>query len=142
MNHPFIYVGCFFEFCDLQNAIREIRTNALENDIQCPHVTFLYKPQEVNQTLFGKAVHVKITGYANNGENEAVKVQLSSSDPILESMISKIEIPHITIAVSREGKPVNSKNLQFEDIEPIDVTGTYGGYAKWGEVILHDKNSR
>lgn len=51
-------------------------------------------------------------------------------------MIDQIEVPHITIAVSSEGKPVNTKNLNFEDINPIEMEGKYGGYDRWGKVVI------
>ena len=121
MNHPFIYVGCFIRLHDFQNAIKEIRTTPLENDIQDPHITFAYKPKEVDQSLFGTPIQIKIVGYGNDGENEGLKVHLSSSEPRLQNMIDELETPHITIAVSNEGKPVNTKRLIFEEIEPIKL---------------------
>ncbi len=135
MNHPFIYVGCFVKFEALQTAINGIRKNPLENDIQEPHITFAYKPLDVNQSLFGKKVSIKIVGYGNDGQNEGLKVQLHCDEPDVQSMIDQIEVPHITIAVSSEGKSVNTKGLQFESIDPIEMTGKYGGYAKSGKVI-------
>lgn len=142
MNHPFVYVGCFIKYRDFQNSIKGIRINPLENDIQEPHITFAYKPQEVNQSLFGKTVKIKIIGYGNDGVNEGVKVDLSSSNPILQFMIEKLETPHITIAISNEGKPVNTKNLKFEKIEPIELIGKFGGYAKWGKVIVRERKTK
>ena len=141
MSHPFIYVGCFIRLHDFQNAIKEIRSNPLENDIQDPHITFAYRPNEVDQSLFGTAIQIKIVGYGNDGENEGVKVQLSSSEPHMQHMIDELETPHITIAVSNEGKPVNTKRLNFEEIEPVELTGKYGGYAKWGKVIVRNRKS-
>ena len=142
MNHPFIYVGCFIRLRDFQNAVKGIRKNPLENDIQDPHITFAYRPREVDQFLFGTSIKIKIVGYGNDGENEGLKVQLSSSEPHMQYMIDELEIPHITIAVSNEGKPVNTKRLIFEEIEPIELYGKYGGYAKWGKVIVRDRKNQ
>lgn len=141
MNHPFIYVGCFIRLRDFQNAIKEIRTTPLENDIQDPHITFAYKPIEVDQSLFGTPIQIIIVGYGNDGENEGLKVQLSSSEPRMQKMIDELDTPHITIAVSNEGKPVNTKRLTFEGIQPIELTGKYGGYAKWGKVIVRNRKN-
>lgn len=127
---------------DFQNAINEIRITPLKNDIQNPHITFAYKPKEVDQSLFGTLIQIKIVGYGNDGDNEGLKVQLSSSNPQMQYMINKLEMPHITIAVSNKGKPVNTKRLIFEEIEPIELTGKYGGYAKWGEVIIRDRKNK
>lgn len=141
MNHPFIYIGCFIRLHDFQSAIKGIRTNPLENDIQDPHITFAYRPIEVDQSLFGTPIKIKIVGYGNDGENEGVKVQLSSSKPRMQYLIDELETPHITIAVSNEGRPVNTKRLDFEEVEPIELTGKYGGYAKWGKVIVRDRKN-
>lgn len=141
MNHPFIYVGCFIKFEDFQSAIRCIRKNPLENDIHDPHITFAYKPKEVSQSLFGEKIHITIVGYGNDGQNEGLKVQLTSDNPAIQIMINQIEVPHITIAVSKDGKPVNTKSIIFDDIDPIKMEGKYGGYAKWGKVVVRDRRS-
>lgn len=136
MNHSYAYLGCFFTACDFQNKVRSIRRNPLERDIQAPHVTFAYRPQKVDESLFGKNIHITVIGYGNDGENEGVKVRLYASDPVLQSMIEKIEVPHITIAVSSTGKPVNTRYLEFEEIEPFDLVGNYGGYTLQGNVVV------
>lgn len=140
MNHPFVYVGCFLKFDTFHTAISCIRKAPLENIVLNPHVTFMYKPDEVILPLFGEKIQVTAIGYGNDGNNEGLKVRLKANNPIIQSMISKIEVPHITIAVSGDGKPVNTKNLCFEVIDPIELEGEYGGYAKCGEIILESRN--
>ena len=81
-------------------------------------------------------------GYGNNGLNEGLKVYLKADNPAIQNMIDHIEVPHITIAVSNEGRPVNTKGLVFENINPIEMEGEYGGYAKWGGVIFGDCNNK
>lgn len=139
MNHPFIYVGCFINYKTFHDAIRGIRVKPLPNDIRDPHVTFSYKPIEVNQSLFGSELRIKIVGYGNDGKNEGLRVCIDTSNQELQSMIERIAIPHITIAVSDDGKPVNTKNIRFDDIEPIELTGKFGGYTKWRKVIVTDR---
>lgn len=136
MTHPFIYVGCFVDFSKYTEAISGIRTNALKNNIREPHITFEYKPKNVDQSLFGKEISIRIIGYGNDGKNEGLRVQLYSFEPRIQAMIERIETPHITIAVSEDGKPVNTKLLHFDDIMPIEIIGRYGGYAKSGKVII------
>lgn len=136
MNHPFTYIGCFVKYEDFQSAIRHVRKNPLENDIRYPHVTFAYRPTEVDRSLFGEKTHITIVGYGNDGVNEGLKVRLEADNPAIQSMIDQIEVPHITIAVSRDGEPVNTRNLSFEDIKPIEMEGTYGGYARWGRAVV------
>ena len=137
MNHPYIYVGCFVRFDVLKNAIGGIRIAPLENDIQYPHITFAYKPNSVDKNLFGEEIQVVITGYGNDGVNEGLKVELFSNNPVIQEMINRIEHPHITIAVSNEGKLVNTKHLEFSSVSPIPLVGKYGGYTKWGKIHLH-----
>lgn len=136
MNHPFTYVGCFINFEAFHATIGRIRKNPLEKDIQAPHVTIAYMPEKVEQSLFGRKVHITVVGYGNDGQNEGLKVRPESDDPVLQAMIDQIEVPHITIAVSSDGQPVNTKNLVFEEIEPIALEGTYGGYIKGRGVVL------
>lgn len=136
MNHPFNYVGCFVKFEDFQSSIRDIRRNPLKNDIQDPHVTFAYRPENVNQALFGEKIHIWLVGYGNNGKNEGLKVKLESDNAAVQAMIDQVKVPHITISVSYDGKPVDTKELEFADIDPIEMEGKFGGYAKWGSVIV------
>lgn len=141
MDHSFTYVGCFLEFEEFQSAIKCIRKNPLENNIEEPHVTFSYRPKEVIQSLFGERIHITMVGYGNDGQNEGIRVRLEADNPVIHDMINQIEVPHITIAVSGDGKPVNTKNLDFEDIDPIKMKGKYGGYTKWGKVVVGDRHS-
>ncbi len=136
MEHLYHYVGCFVRGEDLFEAVAGIRTNPLENEIEHPHVTFAYKPIAVDQSLFGTPVRIVAVGYGNNGSNEGLLVQLYSTDPKLQEMISRIEVPHITIAVNNDGKAMNTKSLSFGEIEPFELTGIYGGYTMCGKVII------
>ena len=66
--------------------------------------------------------------YENNGENEGVRVTLSSQNKHINDMIKTIDRPHITLAVSKNGKAVNTKYLVFHNIKPIYIDGYYGGH--------------
>lgn len=142
MDHPFNYVGCFVKPDVFRSVIGHIREDPLENDIQYPHVTFEYRPKEVSRSLFGENVKITIIGYGNDGSNEGLLVQLNACDPVIQHMIGQIEVPHITIAISRDGKSVNTGKLQFKEIDPIIMEGQYGGYTRWGEVIVGKRRSR
>ena len=142
MFHPFKYVGCFINHADLHSAISGVRQNPLKNDIQDPHITFVYMPKKVDRSLFGKQIGISIVGYGNNGINEGLLVHLQSDDPKVQAMIEEIEVPHITISVGDDGKPINTKFLRFESIEPIEMTGKYGGYTKRGKVIVDNRRKR
>lgn len=126
--HNFEYVGCFFDYHELTELVAPIRKGALKNSKTTPHVTFEYKPKTVLMELWNTPVMATIIGYGNNGENEGLRVVLSSNNEIINRMSKKIEVPHITLAVSDTGLPVNTRYLSFEPIEPLKIVGWYGGY--------------
>ena len=135
MNHNFIYVGCFINYHDLQKKVNSIRKVSLSRQIRNPHITFAYKPESVDESLFGKKIKIIITGYGYNEDNEGVKVELYSNDSEIVKMIKNIPVPHITLSVITNGKPVNTRNLIFNAVEPIEIEGIYVGYASSGDVI-------
>lgn len=134
--HPFIYVGCFVGLQELTDKVKCIRANCLDKIVQNPHITFSYKPVTVSKALFGQKVDIQIVGYGNDGKNEGLKVHAFAKNPQLQKMIAQIPTPHITLSVSKDSQAKNTKYLSFSPIEPICLTGTYGGYAEWGEIIL------
>lgn len=136
MKHSYIYTGCFFNADEFLEKIKPYRNNPLDRTILYPHITFAYKPDEVDQSLFGADICVTITGYGNNSMNEGVSVYLSSGIPKLQRMIEKIEVPHITVSVAEGAEPFNTRELHFADISPIQILGKYGGYDKWRKVVL------
>lgn len=139
MNHPYIYTGCFIPYHLFHDKISSIRRNPLQHDVKLPHITFAYKPNVVNEALFGELISVVVTGYGNDGLNEGVKVQLLSNNPTIQQAIDQIDVPHITIAVSDDGKPVNTRNLQFTEIPPKKLYGFFGGYTKWGKACTQKR---
>ena len=122
------YVGCFFDYDELTKAVKQLRQFPLECEKLSPHVTFEYKPSYVDTSLFGTVVFVKIIGYGNDGENEGVLVTLTCDNEELNRTIKKIKKPHITLSVSKKGKAVNTKLLDFKSVEPIYISGYYGGH--------------
>lgn len=142
MNHSFHYIGCFFSANELLEKLKPYRRKPLERTISEPHVTFIYKPNEVDECLFGTDIHVTIIGYGNDGKNEGVKVSLSSDNPKLQNMIEKIEVPHITISVGLGAEAVNTRNLVFTPISEIQITGKYGGCLVSREVVLQRREDK
>lgn len=102
----------------------------LENDIQYKHVTTEFKPAKTHENLYGERAWFKIIGYACDGDNEAYKVELFHCDnDELKELYKKIDIPHITISVSKTGKPVNSRYLEFKEIDVVrPIKTTFGGF--------------
>lgn len=139
MAHPFIYVGCFVKSDEVFEKVRIIKGQRLEKMIEHPHVTFEYKPELVDENFFGEIIDITIIGYACDGKNEGVLVNMYSKNSELQEIIDRICVPHITLSVSKNGKPVDTKNLDFKPCEPIKMSGKYGGYDKWGKVIIRKK---
>lgn len=125
------YIGCFFDYAELFDLIKDIRVNPLKNEKQKPHVTFKYKPDTINTDLFGEEISVNIIGYGNDGENEGLLVTLTSESKELTEMIQQIPVPHITLAVSDNGKAVNTRYLDFTAIEPRKISGFYNGHIDY-----------
>lgn len=139
MGNLFKYVGCFFEAEELFEKVKFIRKNPLSMAIEYPHITFQYRPESINRELFGQKLQVEIVGYGNNGINEGLYVRASASDLQLQEMIKKIEIPHITLALSEGGEAVNTRDLEFAAIPSIIITGEYGGCTEDKRLILGTK---
>lgn len=123
------YVGVFFDQKELQNhadywAVR-LHKKRLEKIIMKPHVTFEYRPEITDETLFEKEVTFRVTGYGNDGKNEGFSVQmLSDSKPLLERY-NKIAVPHITLSISEDSEAVYTSRLKFEEIPPFEIKGIY-----------------
>lgn len=126
--HNYEYIGCFFDREELFRKIAHVRKNHLPNEKQAPHVTFAYAPEAVPEELFGQLISVTIIGYGNDGYNEGLLVTLSGYHPAINQMIAQIPVPHITLAVSNDGKAVNTRYIPFTPVEPIPITGQFGGF--------------
>jgi hypothetical protein len=136
MKGSYIYIGCFLDREALLQAVAPIRQSPLVRTIGAPHVTFAFRPKWVDRALFGSQMKLALVGYGNDGANEGVLVELRQADSAVKDLFDLIPVPHITLAVSETGKPVDTKNLCFTPIQPIVLTGTYGGYLPNGRVQL------
>ncbi len=136
MNHPYTYVGCFVDKDELEEKLQHTVRTKLWRTIEAPHVTFEYQPREVDEELFGEKVQIRMTGYGCDGQNEGVKVELFSANPKIAEMIQKIPVPHITLSVSACGKPVDTRDLRFEPMEPVEIVGIYGAYTNRNTVAF------
>lgn len=129
----YIYIAIFV---DAEEVYNKAEGSRLEKLIRFPHVTLKFKPESVNESLFGEKVTVKIIGYGNNGDNEGWKVDLYTENLELRKMIDNVEVPHITLSTSLQGKPVDTKNLQFEECNGIILHGIFGGYTYDNTVVM------
>lgn len=101
-----VYWGIFFD----DEALPEPK---LANPIAHKHVTCGFR-KPVPDELVGQKCLVGVTGYANDGRNEAVSVRFKPWDEDLESAYSGADQKHITLSVADGAKPVDSGNLKFE----------------------------
>ena len=125
------YIGCFFEYESLYGVVKKLRKHPLAIEKTVPHVTFQYKPDFVDTSLFGIPILVTIIGYGSNGENEGLLVELTSDNEQINSMIRQIPVPHITLSVSENGQAVNTRYLDFTLFEkPMQIVGHYGGFSE------------
>lgn len=134
-NIDYKYIGLFIEFEMFNKQIADIKTNNLYKVIKNPHVTISYKPEFVEEGLFGEEVTIRIVGYGNDGINEGLKVELITDNEVIKKQIKEIKVPHITLSIAENGHAVDTYRLDFEPIEPIEITGIYGGFSNSEEVI-------
>ena len=99
----------------------------------CHHMTIQHAPKNVDYTTLPLAAHVvlKVVGYAKDEFTQAVVVKpiryisderYRDDDYTFGAPAMKIynDIPHITIAVSKEGKPVQSNALLAKGYKEVD----------------------
>ena len=124
----YIYTGIFFTGLFNNPNINGKEMGTLERQIEHPHVTFKYKPDFVDESLFSEEVTVTVTGYGNDGNNEGLLVEIHSDNQKIMKLAKEIAVPHITLSVSAQGKPVDTRYLEFEPIEHFELVGTFGGF--------------
>ena len=102
------------------------------------HITFAYHPQIVDATNFGKVVRVRTIGYGNNSVNEGLLVKIITDDLYLKEMIKLIEVPHITISMTRIAEPVDTGKLDYSLhlIELFELKAVFGAYTFDDRVIF------
>lgn len=136
----YIYTGVFFDSAELVSKFAcfasFIEEETLSNVIENPHVTFTYKPKDVRKDLLGKPVRFRVIGYACDGKNQGLQVEVLSIHSSLLSEYGTIKVPHITISVSEDGRPVDTGKLDFKPISvPFEVVGTYGVFTNDGILL-------
>jgi len=127
MNQKYLYIGFFIEPESFSALVGRVRRSPLPCPVLRPHVTLCFKPGEVDSMLFGEKAKITAVGYGNDGENEGLLVTVEPENDRLRQMAAELAVPHITIATSETGKPVNTAKLRFEPIEPIVMSGIFGG---------------
>lgn len=133
----YIYTGVFFDVAELiEKFAKYVGEETLSNIIKNPHVTFTFRPSSVDTSLLGKQVCFNVTGYACDGKNQGLSVEVSLIHAGLSSEYQTIKHPHITISVSEDGRPVDTGKLDFKPISvPFEVVGTYGAFTDEGVLL-------
>lgn len=117
--------------------------------------------------FYGMIVTFEIVGYANDGKNEgflinkdsirikndfgypldaeAFKIEGTGTDDpkLIRDFIKfydeamKDRIPHVTLSVAKDGKPVDTKDLNFEPVRtPFTCSAIFAGYTDKGELTV------
>lgn len=130
------YAGIFFDSDTIQ-LIHSLESNTLPNINDEIHCTFKYHPteEEMFDEIVGRTFELYLIGYANDGKNSGFEVQLSKElIPYYinfdEQNMDKLKIPHITASLEEGAKAFDTKNLKFQPIPPIKVTGKFGYWIK------------
>ena len=134
MEGHYYYIGCFVSREELFHCVKGISTGHLDRLIEAPHITFEYKPDEVDESLFGERIRVVAVGYGNDGQNEGLKVKVYADNKKITGMAEEIEVPHITLSVGMEGRAYDTRHLEFYAIKPFELEGVFGGYRQDGTI--------
>ena len=118
------HIDCIYWGLFLGDDYLGLQCPKLENVIVHRHVTFGFKVP-CPEKLVGTTWTVKFTGrYGNDGKNEAYEVEIPEE---LVPYYENNAVPHLTVSVSEDGRPVDSANLEFEPIyEPFELEMTIG----------------
>lgn len=126
MQNPkdLIYWGIFINDFD-----KKLKTT-LSKKIIYPHVTYGFK-SEMPLYILGEQATVSIIGYGIDEDNEGYSVRLPDDPYGLSRNLFylKRKTPHITTSVSSTGRPVDTRDLHFEPIEPFTLTGRFGYFS-------------
>ena len=134
-----IYNGLFIDENEKKKLLALGKTH-LSKIIADPHVTLFFKPgsEKEYRKLWGKKAVVEVVGYANDGKNEGVLVKVKAEDPQLQELFEKeVKVPHITISVAKDGKPVDTAKLDFHPCEPTKLEATFGAFCAGGLILLY-----
>ena len=130
------YLGCFFDPQQLQEALKAYPRQILHREIEHPHITVVYHPNEIPWELFGSKVRVRCVGYGCDSGNEALLVEFAEFPAELETAFRQVTVPHITLSVAQGGRSVNSGRLAFLPMLPFELDGIFGGKDEAGSLFF------
>lgn len=126
-----IYTGAFVDSKELEHKLEEygVERTKLWRQIKDAHVTFQFRPADVDESLFGLPVDIRVIGYGVNTQNEGLLVEVTCANETVQKLCDKVEVPHITLSVSEDGKPVNTRYVGFAPIKtPFTIRGVYDAF--------------
>lgn len=135
-----VYAGLFLDPEELYSK----RQATLEKQIEHPHITTAFRPEasQLHLEQIGTGARIYAVGYGNNGENEGLLVKIEADDPEIQEACDALEIPHITLSISKKGQAKNTAYLEFTPLEePIELSGKYGLFSQ-GSVIQNQEGLR
>ena len=121
-----IYAGAF---------LTENLSGSLENVIENQHITFIPpgSNKKLSEQLLGGYYDFKIIGYANDGQNEGVLIELPEE---LKQFYHNENPPHITVSLAKGAKAVNTGKLNFELFPvPFNVKVQFGEFTNQGIIF-------
>lgn len=128
-----VYTGVFVDSKDLTHklSMHGVKRTKLWREIPNTHVTFQYRPETVDESLFGSPVDIRVVGYGANSQNEGLLVEVICANKEVQKLCEQVAVPHITLSVSEDGKPVNTRYVDFVRIEnPFVIQGVYNAFCK------------
>ena len=126
-----IYTGAFVDSKELERMLEKcgVERTRLWRQIENTHVTFQFRPKEADETLFGLPVDIRVIGYGVNSQNEGLLVEVTCADKTVQKLYDQVEVPHITLSVSEDGKSVNTRYIDFVSIKtPFTIRGVYDAF--------------
>ena len=129
-NEKYIYTACFINRNELLSAMEAngLSGQHLDRIIDCPHVTLLFKPEDPMEAVFGEEVQVEVYAYGNDARNEGLAVNVVSDNVVINELLQNVQVPHITVSVAEDARPVDTATIKFERTASFILKGVYGGY--------------
>ena len=112
------YEGLFFDEEEI-NKMYKLETHHLPLKHDEIHCTFAYKPKEEDliDDLIGKEIDIYLTGYGHNDNNSGFEVEIPYEYLVYYKNYDKegkIIKPHITVSVSGNAVPHQTRKLEFK----------------------------
>ena len=126
-----LYEGFFFELDEDEFMYSPWVNSKLENRIDTPHITVYYKPSQSHEIYYGQKGRFEFYEYGCDDNNEGYKVRCVGDDDLVQHLLKNVDIPHVTVSVSSNGRPKDTKKLNFVACEPYVYEAIFGAMEVW-----------